>query len=194
MLCHRTRTRCRGFTLAEVLVALLVVALGVAGAAALQTRALRTARAAAHLSAGTRLAASLAERMRANPVAMALEDADNPYLSFDYDAASGPPSTVASCYAGADCDSVQLAAFDRFETAQEVAAIVPGGRIHVCRDASPPDASTGLPGWHCDGRDGAPLAIKLGWRETDAPDAPAVPRVLLFVGAGASAALPAGAP
>jgi type IV pilus assembly protein PilV len=191
MLCRRTRTRCRGFTLAEVLVALLVVALGSAGAAALQTRALRTARAAARLSAVTRLAASLAERMRANPAAMALADADNPYLGFDYDAASGPPSATASCYAGADCDSAQLAAFDRFETAREMAAIVPGGRIRVCRDASAPDASTGLSGWDCDGRDGAPLAIKLGWREPDAPDAP---RVLLFVGAGARAALPAGAP
>jgi len=192
MLCRRTR--CRGFTLAEVLVALLVVALGVAGAAALQTRALRTARAAAHLSAGMRLAASLAERMRANPVALALADTDNPYLGFDYDAASGPPSTAASCYAGADCSPDQLAAFDRFETAREMAAIVPGGRIRVCRDASPPDASTGLPGWHCDGRDEAPLAIKLGWRETDAPDAPDAPRVLLLVGAGARAASPAGAP
>jgi type IV pilus assembly protein PilV len=191
MLCRRALTRCRGFTLAEVLVALLVVALGSAGAAALQTRALRTARAAARLSAGTRLAASLAERMRANPAAMALADADNPYLAFDYDAASGPPSAAASCYAGADCSPDQLAAFDRFETAREVAASVPGGRIRVCRDASPPDASTGLSGWNCDGRDGAPLAIKLGWREPGAPDAP---RVLLFVGAGARAALLAGAP
>lgn len=191
MLCRHTRTRSRGFTLAEVLVALLVVAIGSAGAAALQTRALRTARAAARLSAGTRLAASLAERMRANPVAMALADADNPYLGFDYDAASGPPSTAASCYAGANCSPDQLAAFDRFETAREMAAIVPGGRIRVCRDASPPDASTGLSGWDCDGRDAAPLAIKLGWREPGAPD---VPRVLLFVGAGVRAALPAGAP
>jgi type IV pilus assembly protein PilV len=187
MHCRRAPVRNRGFTLPEVLVALLVVALGVAGAAALQTRALRTARVAARLSAGARLAASLAERMRANPVAMAVADADNPYLGFDYDAASGPPSAAASCYAGADCDSVQLAAFDRFETAQEVAASMPGGRIRVCRDASPPDASTGLSGWDCDGRDGAPLAIKLGWREAGAPDAPSV---LLFVGA----VLPAGAP
>jgi type IV pilus assembly protein PilV len=122
--------------------------------------------------------------MRANPVAMALADADNPYLEFDYDAASGPPSAAPACRAEAECNPDQLAAFDRFEAAQELAASVPGGRIRVCRDASPPDAATGLPSWDCDGRDGAPVAIKLGWRESGAPDAP---RVLLL-------AAPAGAP
>lgn len=179
-----------GFTLVEVLVALLVVALGVAGAAALQTRALRTGREAARLSAGAQLAASLAERMRANPVAMALADADNPYLAFDYDAASGPPTPASLCFAGADCNPDQLAAFDRFELAQAVATQFPHGRIRVCRDAAPPDPSSGLPRWDCDGQAGAPLAIKLGWREAGAAKVASgadAPVVLLLVGAGAPA-------
>lgn len=179
-----------GFTLVEVMVALLVVALGIAGAAMLQTRALRTGREAARLSASARLAASLAGRMAANPAAMALPDAANPYLQLDYDAASGPPPAASLCYAGADCPPGQLAAFDRFETAQAVAAQLPGGRIRVCRDATAPDAATGLLPWACDGKAGAPLAIKLGWRAAGEPDAP---RVLLFVGAGSPVAA-AGAP
>jgi len=177
-----------GFTLAEVLVALLVVALGIAGAAALQTRALRTAREAARLSAASQLAAALAERMRANPVAMALPDVDNPYLQFDYDAAAGPPQPAASCYADTDCPPDALAAFDRFEVAQAVAAQLPGGHIRVCRDAGPV-ATSGLLPWACDGQAGAPLAIKLGWRSAGAADAPSV---LLLAGAGLPAV--AGAP
>lgn len=184
---HRASVSSAGFALAEVLLALLVVALGIAGAAALQTRALRSGRDAARLSAGTQLAASLAERMRANRVAMALPDADNPYLQLDYDAASGPPPAADPCYGDADCNPAQLAAFDRFETAQAVAAAVPGGRIRVCRDGAPPDPVSGLPSWACDGQAGAPLLIKVGWHEAGAADAP---RVLLPAGADPSVEAP----
>ena len=180
-----------GFWLVEVLVALLVVALGIAGAAGLQARALRAGRDAARLSAGTQLASSLAERMRANPAAMASSDAGNPYLQLDYDAAAGAPAQAAPCHAGADCTPAQLAAFDLFETEQAVAEGLPGGRIRVCRDATPPDPASGLEPWACDGQAGAPLAIKLGWRGAGEPDAP---RLLLLVGAGPAAAVPAGAP
>jgi len=88
-----------GFTLVEVLVAMFVVALGIAGAAALQALAVRSTRDAAHLSDGSRLARSLAERMRANPHALALPDKDNPYLQLDYDAGSGAPTASSVCYA-----------------------------------------------------------------------------------------------
>jgi type IV pilus assembly protein PilV len=160
-----------GFTLVEVLVALFVVALGIAGAAALQTLAVRVARDAARLSDATRLARSLAERMRANPRALA--HPDNPYLHLDYDAGSGAPTAPALCYADMDCDADELARFDAFEVADAVAADFPGGRIRVCRDAGEPDAS-GVLRWACDAEDGAPVVVKLGWRaqgdrETGAP-------------------------
>lgn len=164
--------RCAGFTLLEVLVALFVAALGIAGAAGLQTLALRTEQEALRLSEGARLLASLAERMRANPAAMALDDAANPYLAFDYDAAAGPPASAALCYAAA-CDAAGLARFDLFETAQAVAARFPGGRILVCRDGNPE------PAWACAGAAGAPLVAKLGWREAGA-DA-AMPRLRLML-------------
>jgi len=160
-----------GFTLVEVLVALVVVALGIAGAAALQTLAVRAARDAAHLSDGTRLARSLAERMRANPRALALPD--NPYLHLDYEAGSGAPTAPPPCYADANCDADALARQDVFEVADAVAANFPAGRIRVCRDAGEPDAAGVLP-WTCAAEDGAPIVVKLGWRaqgdrETGAP-------------------------
>jgi len=170
-----------GFTLVEVLVALFVVALGVAGAAAVQTLAVRMADEAARLSDGLRLASSLAQRMRANPAAMALPDAANPYLQFDIGAGAAMPA-AGSCYGDADCDPVQMADFDLGETAALLAGRLPGARMRVCRDGQQPDAD-GLLAWACSGEPGAPVAIKLGWRgKPGEPDAPAV---FLTLGAGA---------
>ena len=166
-----------GFTLVEVLVALFVVSVGLAGAAALQTLAVRAARDAAHLADGSRLARSLAERMRANPRALALPDADNPYVRLDYDAAGGAPTASALCYADAVCDADELARFALYEVSAAVAAGLPGGRIRVCRDAGPP-------AWSCDAEDGAPLVVKVGWR-APGDTATGAPKVMLpLAGAG----------
>jgi type IV pilus assembly protein PilV len=177
--CRRVRTAhlCAGFTLVEVLVALFVVALGIAGAAGLQTLAVRAGRDATRLSDATRLARSLAERMRANPHALALPDAANPYLLLDYDAGSGPPTAPGLCYADASCDADALARFDLFEVCETLASGFPGGRIRVCRDAVPLDAA-GLPAWTCDAQDGAPLVVKLGWR-AHGDAATGVPKLIL---------------
>jgi type IV pilus assembly protein PilV len=161
--------RC-GFTLVEALIALCVVMLGLGGAATLQLQAQRTVFNAAHLSDGVLVAAALAERMRANPVALALDDARNPYLQFDYDAAGGPPAPAGHCYAGAGCAPDALAAADVYETALAVAAGFPHGRVLACRDGAAAEPAS----WTCDGRAGAPLVIKLGWSMDGGPAAPAV--------------------
>ena len=182
----RAHRHCRGFTLVEVLVALFVVALGVAGAAAVQAVAVRAAGEAGRLADGMRLADSLAQRMRANPAAMALPDGANPYLQFDVQAGA-LPAAPASCYGTADCGPAELAAFDLFETAALLAGRFPGGRLRVCRDAQEPDAS-GLLAWDCTDTPGAPVAIKLGWHDrqaaSHAANAPDAPAVFLALGAG----------
>ncbi|WP_296943770.1 type IV pilus modification protein PilV [uncultured Massilia sp.] len=170
----------KGFTLVEVLVALFVLALGIAGAAGLQTLAVRTGQEAARLADGAQLLAALAERMQANRAAMALDAAANPYLELDYDAAAGPPPAATLCYGGAACDAAQLARFDLFEVAQAVAARYAGGRIQVCRDA---DAA---PGWTCAGGPGAPLVARLGWREAGDGGRDGVAPKLRLVLAGAA--------
>lgn len=171
---------CAGYTLLEVLVALFVVALGVAGAAGVQAMAVRVGGEAARLSDGMRLASSLAQRMRANPVAMALPDAANPYLQFDLDAAAAP-EPAAPCYGAAGCSPQELARLDLSETGAALAERFPGGRMRVCRDARQPDAA-GLLAWPCSGAAEAPVIVKLGWRgKPGEPDAPAV---FLTLGAG----------
>jgi type IV pilus assembly protein PilV len=170
-----------GFTLAEVLVALFVVALGIAGAAGVQATALRAGQAAARMADGVQLAAALAERMRANPAAMALADAANPYLAFDYDTDAGAPPAGTGCYGDADCNAAALAHFDLAEAAHDLTARFTGGRILACRDAAAPGAP-GESSWSCSGEVGAPVVIKLGWREPGEPAA--LPRVALPVTGG----------
>lgn len=163
----------RGFTLIEVLVALCVVSIGLGGAALLHVRSQRAALDAARLLDAVQLAASLGERMRANPAAMALDDALNPYLQLDFDAADGPvDDATADCYADAGCTPDALARFDLRETMLAVAGGFPGGRIVACRDG-------GALAWECDGLAGAPIVIKLGWRGADGA---ALPMVVLPVG------------
>ncbi len=163
-----------GFTLVETLVALAVLALGVAGVATTQVASARLHQHAALASEAVQLAASLGARMRVNASQMALPDAANPYLDFAYDAANGEPDPPPlHCFGGASCDPAGLAAFDLYETTRIVHAAFPGGRIAVCRDGGL------VPGWDCTGAGGAPVVVKLGWRIPAAPEA--VPFVTLVV-------------
>jgi type IV pilus assembly protein PilV len=157
--------RIEGFTLVEVLVAMFVLALGAAGAAGTQLAAARLRQQAALESEAVQLAASLGARMRVNAAQMALPDASNPYLQFEYDAADGDPAPPpVQCFGGADCDPAQMAAFDLYDTARIVQGAFPGGRIAVCRDGGGWNAALQAFEWRCSGGAGAPVVVKLGWR------------------------------
>lgn len=162
-----------GFTLPEVLVALLVLSAGILGAAGTQLASLRTHQGSALLSHGARLASTLADRIRAN-------GAQGAYLELDYAAAGGPPPGARPCYAGAGCSGAELAAFDVDETMQAIYGGFPGGRVRVCRDAA------ATMDWACSGGAGAPLVIKLGWLQRTADGAwRTSPALALVVDGGA---------
>ncbi|RSZ57314.1 type IV pilus modification protein PilV [Massilia atriviolacea] len=176
-----------GFTLGEVLVALLLLAVGILGALGTQVAALRTRQESGLMSRGVHLAASLAERMRANAAQMRLGDAINPYLQLRYQAGEGaPPRAPADCYGAGRCDSAQLARFDIDDTVAALHAGFPGGRIAVCRDTVVwNDAGKAL-AWECAGSAGAPVVIKLGWHVRRAAGAaPPAPAVAVMLGTGA---------
>jgi type IV pilus assembly protein PilV len=163
-----------GFSFIEVLVAMLVLAAGVLGAAGAQLAALHTRVDSRLRSDSVRLAAALAERMRANALQTQGADAANPYLQLRYDAATDgpPPAPTPLCFAEASCDGAQMAAFDLYETALALQAGFPGGRVAVCRDAAGAGAALA---WDCAGGAGAPIVIKLGWRQRGAgPSAPSI--------------------
>ena len=174
--------RIQGFTLVEVLVAMLVLALGAAGAARTQLVATRLRQQAALESEAVQLAASLGARMRVNAAQMALPDASNPYLRFDYDAAGGDPAAPSvQCFGGADCSPADMAAFDLYEAARIVQGAFPGGRIAVCRDGGGWNAALQSFEWRCTGGADAPVVVKLGWR---APGSTAAAPLVAMVVAG----------
>jgi type IV pilus assembly protein PilV len=176
------RCRIKGFTLIEVLVAMFVLALGVVGAAGTQVTAARLRQQAALESDAVQLAASLGARMRVNAAQMALADAANPYLQFEYDALDGDPAVPpVQCFGAAACDSAQMAAFDLYEAARIVQGAFPGGRIAVCRDGSGWNAALQAFEWTCGGSAGAPVVVKLGWR---APGSSAAAPFVAMVVAG----------
>lgn len=160
----RTRADMRGFTLLEILVAVLLLSVGIVGGVAMQLSALRARHQSALLSQAAYVAAGLAERMRANAVQMRLADGANPYLTLDYDALAEPlpPAPSSLCY-GAACDAMQLALFDLYEAKMQVSMYLPAGRIRVCRDGG------ATLRWACGGSAGAPVVIKVGWHDKN-PD------------------------
>jgi type IV pilus assembly protein PilV len=171
----RARLRAAGgFTLIEVLVAAVVLAIGILGASAAQLAALRTRHQSRLMSDGVQLAGALADSMRANIQPMAAADADNPYLQLRYDAAlDGAPTPAPPCLPGAGCSVAELAEADLDRVRQALHAGFPGGRIAVCRDSGVWDAGRSALRWACIGGSGAPIVIKLGWRgkEADGGDA-----------------------
>ena len=64
----------RGFTLLEVLIALLVLSIGLLGLAALQTTGLRSNHMASMRTTSTHLAYDISDRMRANPAGVAADE------------------------------------------------------------------------------------------------------------------------
>lgn len=180
-----------GFTLVEVLVAVLLLAIGVIGAAGAQVAALRTRHGSALMSDGVQLASSLADRMRANTAQMQRGDGVNPYLQLRYNVAAGAPAVPATlCYHAPGCSSEQIAQFDAYELAAALHAGFPGGRVAVCRDATVWDTARARLSWDCAAAADAPLVIKLGWharRDAGAAEPPdqAAPQVAIVVSEGA---------
>ena len=182
-----------GSSLVEVLVSLLLLALGLLGASILQLSALRARHESALLSAGVQLAAGMAERIRANSVLMHGPDVGNSYLNVAYAAADGADAGggAPDCFGAAACSAAELAQFDIAEWKQQLHATLPGARLHVCRDAQAWDSAAQGLHWNCSGGKGAPIVIKLGWRSRQPDGSPAVnaageslPRLAFQLGGG----------
>lgn len=115
----------RGFTLVEVLVALVVLSVGLLGIAGLYVEGLRAGRSSVYRSAAVTLAGDMAERVRLNP-------------SGNY-AGSGPGADQG-CVNGADaCDANNLAQDDWFHWLNDIQRRLPAGAAaRIERQALPP--------------------------------------------------------
>jgi len=104
-----------GFTLVEVLVALVVMSVGMLGIAALYLEGLRAGRTALYRTTAITLAADMADRIRANQAG-----------GIAY--AGAGPGADGGCVNGPDdCTAEQLAADDWFDWRNQLATQLPEG-------------------------------------------------------------------
>jgi type IV pilus assembly protein PilV len=156
-----------GFSMIEVLVSILVLSLGVIGAAGMQLTALRTTQQSAFQSAAVQLAADMADAIRVSVGRVEQKGDANPFLGVDYKSAADSDPAVPGkvCYAS-ECDADELAEFEIYEWKKRVKASLPGGRIVICHDSTPWNSAARALTWACNGgmESNAPLVIKLGWQ------------------------------
>jgi type IV pilus assembly protein PilV len=88
---HRHAIRQQGFTLLEVLIALLVLSIGLLGLASLQTTGLRSNQMASMRTLVSQFAYDITDRMRVNPAGVANDE----YVIARATAAAATPATVA---------------------------------------------------------------------------------------------------
>jgi len=133
---RRCRTSDRGFSLLEVLIATAVFSLGLAGFAALLLTSMTGSAQARREAMAAMAAASLAEQIRLNPLAV------DRYLH--------PPADISKiCNGESPCTPAQQADYDFRLWQIELADRIRNARGLVCRDETPQDGVEG--NGHCDG-------------------------------------------
>lgn len=126
---YNRRKRQRGAGMVEVLVAVLVLAIGMLGYAGLQTRAMRATGDAYLRAQAMGIAQDLAERMRLNRAGATTYSASSnwPLTALTETEATTHPNTCLS----ADCTAVQMATYDIADIRYNAAALLPDGRVSM---------------------------------------------------------------
>lgn len=117
--------RSRGFSIVEVLVALVVLSVGMLGIAGLYVTTLRASGSALYRTQAVSLASDMADRIRANPLGRA-----------SYQGAGANRNCVAG---GVDCSTQQMAEDDVFRWRTQL-GVLPSGAGAVVHAAGPPDS------------------------------------------------------
>ena len=147
-------------SLVEVLVALVIFAVGLLGAGGLMLSSLRSGQFSASSAKAMALARDFGEMMQVVPATVVSTSTSNT-SSFTIDTANSL-STPTDCKGnGATCTPDQLVSHGVFEWADRVKSTLPGGRAKVCKDSTPKTAD-GLYQWNCDGI-GDLMVVKFGW-------------------------------
>lgn len=158
-----------GFSLVEVLMALLVLAIGVIGSAGLQATALQTAQDSSYQTAALQLAAEMAQHLRALEQADSLPGlgASGFVLDFPSSASNSALPVAAGCYQSA-CTTADLHALYLSEWLYRLDQALPEARVKICQDAAPWDAMHASLDWQCTASLStevmAMTVIKIGWQ------------------------------
>lgn len=110
--------RRRGFTLMEVLIAIIVMSIGLLGLASMQANGLKNTTSAYQRSQAILLANEMLDRIRANQVGMYSGAYDHLL-----DGATSDPGCITT-----GCSPAQMAQYDAFQWSRRVAALLPSGK------------------------------------------------------------------
>ena len=110
--------RTQGFTLVEVLIALVIMSVGMLGIAGLYVHSMQAGRTSLFRHHAVTIVGDMADRIRANPTAGAVY--------------AVPGGADNSCVAGGiDCTPAQMASNDIFLSNQQAADVLPAGVIQI---------------------------------------------------------------
>lgn len=158
---HLSQKKVKGFTLLEVLVATVILAVGLLGISGLQVTGMRSNHSALMRSQATLLAYDMSDRMRANAEGVSNGDYDKPTAT-----------ASAACNTTTGCASDKMADNDMFLWSADITNTLPTGEGVVCLDSSPDDGTSSTAN-ACDGA-GSSYVIKIWWR--DSRDSTAIQR------------------
>ena len=181
-----------GFSLIEVLVAIIILSIGMLGAVGMQSAALRSNKESRNQAAAVTFARELGEKMRGNhTVAIQTTSANNPYL---FDTTLTGTSSVATfsvnCFTTGCPILKDAATWDVADWQARVQASLPTPRVKVCFDKEPYN-SAGIAKWACT-NDGDLSVLKMSWTTSNTAGSltfaasTGVPLVVLPLTAGSS--------
>lgn len=174
-----------GFSLLEVLIALLLLSLTLLGTGRLAALSVRSAQGSLQRTQAVYLATDMLERMRANRPAVVTPAGASVGFYNAVDSSYQTPAdhrcTETADAAAGTCTVAQMAAHDTWEWQQALARTLPEGAGTVCVDSTPGD---GVPGGTvaqlaCDNLGGV-YAVKVWWTEVE-PDGAATKRYGLIL-------------
>lgn len=147
----RNDSVCRqgGSSLIEVLVSMLVLAMGILGISAMQTGTLKNNQNSYMRTQAVFHSLDIVERMLSNQAGVEAGNYNNP-----------TPVFTAACQTGTGCTAAQMAADDVAVWEGSIAAGLPSGAATVCLDSTSDDGSSAAPA--CDSL-GSIYAVKIWW-------------------------------
>lgn len=157
-------TRIRGFSLIEVLIAIVIFALGMLGTLAMILNGLKLTTSSTSRTIASEAVAAMAETLRSNPIAAGSSD---PLTNATF--AASNPAIDTDCMNSTGCDRNAFVNHSIQSWQDNLAVSLPGGTGVVCRDSDPlaneaKIRPTATPPWNCDGT-GA-YVIKVCWNES----------------------------
>ncbi len=130
----RRSLQARGFLLLEVVISLLISAVGVLALMAVHAATVRHGKLSQHRALATQLTQDMAERLRANK-GQALAGAYDISQSFGAQAGALPAASGGCDSSALNCTPLQLAQADLSQWRQRVRAALPEGAVQVLRPA-----------------------------------------------------------